>query len=258
MEQPSNYIDISKVRTFDEIFKDTQLFFKYNWKPFFFLLFLYVGPFLFYFQYESSRFIAPILEQIQNGAITFEISPKFVIILSILGFISFSLFQGISYSFITLYQTNKDTSRSAVMTHFNQNLLLYISATLTSASLFLLGFMLYIIPGIILFFPLHFYVYDRLIHKGTLIETASRIFTMIKQNIKITVGTIISIHVLLFIVRFVLSLLFSSVAAEFSITSMIINVILSILTMGISVIPIVFLYHTIYKKTYKNTSNTIS
>ncbi len=80
---------------------------------------------------------------------------------------------------------------------------------------------------------------------------------MIKQNVKITVGTIISIHVLLLIVQFILSLLFSSVTAEFSIASMFINVILSIATMGISVIPIVFLYHTIYKKTYENTSNTM-
>jgi len=257
MEQPSNYIDISKVRTFDEIFKDTQLFFTYNWKPFFFLLFLYVGPFLFYFQYEFSNFIVPILEHIQNGALTFEIAPKFVITLSILGFISFSLFQGISYSFITQYQTNKDTSYSAVMAHFNQHLVLYISATLVSASLLLFGFMLYVIPGVILFFPLHFYVYDRLIHKGTFVETISRIFAMIKQNVKITVGTIISIHVLLLIVQFILSLLFSSVTAEFSIASMFINVILSIATMGISVITIVFLYHTIYKKTYENTSNTM-
>ena len=255
MEQTSNHIDISKIRTFDEIFKDTQLFFKYNWKQFFSLLFLYVGPFLAIFQYTYSNYIALIYAQIETSeTISFEIPTKEFWILAIFGTISFSLFHGISYSFITQYHTTKDTSRSAIISHFNQNLLLYISATLTSTALLLLGFMLYIIPGIILLFPLHFYVYDRLIHKGTFLETITRVFTMVKQNIGITIGTIITMHVLLFIIRLLISILFSSITSDTSVISIILSVILSLGTMGISVIPVVFLYHTIFKNTTENIS----
>ena len=255
MEQTSNHIDISKIRTFDEIFKDTQMFFKYNWKQFFSLLFLYVGPFLAVFQYTYSHYIALIYAQIETAeTISFEIPTKEFWILAIFGIISFSLFHGISYSFITQYQTNTDTSRSSVISHFNQNLLLYISATITSTALLILGFLFYIIPGIILLFPLHFYVYDKLSHKGTFFETITRTFTMVKQNLGITIGTIITMQVLLFIIRLLISILFSGITSDSSIVSIIVSVILSLVTMGISVIPVVFLYHTIFKNTFEKKS----
>lgn len=250
MEESKSYIDISKLRNFDEIFSDTRTFFKEHWRLYFWLLLLYAGPFIAIAQYMNAQVIETLLKTIETESIDIpEVSMTTAIVQQLFAFAANIVVNGITLSFITVYALRKEITHASVMEVFNKNLVLFISASLISDVILNLAFQFYIIPGIILFIPLSFYVYDKLLHKGIFVETFSRIFALTRSNLKLSIGTVVTTYALFSIIAFICVIIPFISTTPFIISGTIFLTLATILG-GFIMVPIVLLYHTLYITTF--------
>lgn len=256
MEQTNNYIDFSKIRNFDEIFKDTFEFLKYNWRQFFIPILLYAGPFF----ALSSIMLSTLIKEIyavylSEGVFSFESQTQSVFLISLVVFIAHIIIYGVIFDFIKNYQSKNSEVPPSLFQSIQNNFLNLSSSVVFSTTLLILGFMLYIIPGIILFIPLSFFVYDRYLHQGTLIDSLKRVFFLTRSNLSLTIGTIISVYIILFFSRLLFSLVSAIFTSFIPIVNTILNIGFSIISLGFVIIVIILLYHTVYNISFGNQSH---
>ena len=241
----SNSFNFQQERTFKQIFSDAFSFLKIQGKAYYFQIFLYAAPFFAVSGYYSS--IAAIkINQTQNLFSAPELLYSFIF-----EFLAEIMLNGISYAFIILYIQNKEVTRGEIGYFFNQNLKLIIGSTVLTSLLVYSGFILFIVPGIILLPPMSLYVFDKLYNKQPLVVTYVRSMELSRFDRRLSYGVILSLFLGTFLVKQIVGSFVPISSHHFMLFQIIIHVIVSVFC-SISSIVISLLYFSLISKITKN------
>lgn len=235
-----------KERSFKEFLPDTFLFLKTHWKSYFFYILLYAGPFFLAAGYYSSK--AQI--KIHETDNLFVMELFYAVLFDFIGEI---LLNGISFGYIISYITKNDTSRETIGSFFNQNIWLIIGATVFSNLFLSLGFVMFIIPGIILLAPLSMYVFDKLLYKQPMNITFSRCMQFSQTDIRLSYGIVLFLYVGIFIAKQLIGSLISIETPNFVGITVVLNVAMSVF-FAFTSITISMLYFSLQSKYSKKIS----
>lgn len=241
----SNSFNFQQERTFKQIFSDTFEFLKIQGKAYYIQIFLYAAPFFAISAYYSS--IAAVkINETQNIFSAPELYYSFVF-----EFLATIMINGISFAYIILYIQNKEVTRGEIGYFFNQNLKIIIGSTLLTGLLVYSGFILFIIPGIILLPPMSIYVFDKLFNKQPLVITYVRSMELSRYDKKLSYGVILSLFIGTFLIKQIIGSFVPITSHNFMVFQIIIHVIVSVFC-SLSSIVISLLYFSLISKITKN------
>lgn len=238
MDDNISRISFSKVRNFKEIFSAIKIFLQHNWKSFFGLIAIYAGPFFLLSGYYASNYT---LEIINSQNAVFTQNSIFQLIFQIAGNV---MLNGISFSYIIVYMRNLETNKTNVMLEFNKHIVTVIKATVVAELLLSLGFMMLIIPGLILIVPLNLYVFDKILHNQSFGDSIMRSYRLAQNDIKLSYGVLLSLFVAILLITQLFGSLLSHTSESFIMSHTILNGFIQILG-GIINVGVVLLYFSL-------------
>lgn len=247
-EQHNSRIQFSKIRNFNEIIFDTRAFLKANWKTFFLFTAVYAGPILLIQSYNSSEGIQDLVNKlVYNKEITSQISTQKLIIHQIIALIGSIIFNGISFSYIFVYTQNQEITKQSVFAFFNKNLPLFISSTIIAEAIVSISFGIHAILGLVVFIPAQLYIYDRILHKSSLLDSAKRVFLLPLVDKGLSLRSILTSYLILFICSSILIAIAFSLTENVRLSTTILTTI-TIIGSGFINIVIALLYHSLFIK----------
>jgi len=246
MEQLNSNIHFSKLRNFSDIISDTIAILKANWKLYFSLIAIYVGPLFVLVNYTNSSIIEQVLLSVlEKKEATINIGDNNLILHQIISLLANTLLNGITYSFIIAYQKGYDLNRKTIFAIFNQKLVQVLTATLIAEAIIGLSFQVSSVLGLVLYIPILFFVYDRVTHKCTIGESFKRVFMLPLSNIPLSIGTTLFMFLIVIVITSILILVAYASSTNFVVTATIFSTLASIVN-GFSSIIVALLYHTLH------------
>ncbi len=230
-----------KERTFQEIFTDTFVFLRQEWRTVFLCIAIYVAPISALAHYLSFQ-VTDILN----------VASREMLIFLLFSLISNFLLQSITYCYIACrVKNNEIPTRQTVMEFFSKNILTCIKAFLISNLGIGIGFMLLVIPGLIALAPLSLFMFDKILTGASTSESFNRSVQIAKSN----AGMSYAIVLLSYMALFFIQSLIGTFTAEFSAGAQILINVTFTIASAIVYIIIAFLYFSLHSKIQKSYDN---
>jgi len=196
-------MNINKIRTFQEIFTDTFLFLRQEWRSFFLCIAIYAAPLLVAAHYFSSKIIIDNqLDLLSKEMVTF-------LVFAVIGYF---LLQSITYCYIACFVQNQNSSptRQMVLEFFSKNILACVKAFLIFGLVFGLGFVMYFIPGLILLTPLSLFVFDKIFTGVPSMQSFTRSMQLTRSNVGLAYSVVLLSYMASLLFQFFAGSLFGS------------------------------------------------
>jgi len=236
--------NFDKERSFKEIFSDAWLFIQQFGKEYVFLVFMYAAPLFALSAYFASQ------ANIEIHASQQLFSSSYLWYSLLVDFFADVIVNGVTFSALIMFIQTGKIVREDVMTYFNQNFLFILGVTIVANVIISLGFILFIVPGIISLVPMSLFVFDRFLHKQSFEISFLRSFELTRSNIALSYGVIFLMYAVIFIVKFVFEQNMSVTSQQYIIVNTVFQTAFQILFSCSSII-IVLLYYSLFSKLKK-------
>lgn len=192
-------IDFNKNRTFKEIFEDFTVFIKNEWQQYGMTLLICVFPFALLSAYFSTKQDFSFLftgEEVSKTQLYLALACSFI-----------AKFAGIfvTSAYVILYMNNERTDLDTILQFCKRMFLVALTAITFMVITLYMGFMLFIIPGLLLLPPLSLIVFDALLQRQPIMISFLRCIQFCKTNPGLSFGTIYACYGAVFLIVIIFS-----------------------------------------------------
>lgn len=254
MEYSQN-IEFNKIRTTSEIFSDYWRFMKAEWRPYCLVLGVFVLPFAFFGAYLFSQqpnevFALATMDgtDMQNEFVVDGSSVKNTLLAVLSSFVAKFMGMFVSCAYVIKYMSSeqqysfssKRFGIDSFLPFFSQYGLTALFATIIMTVVVSFGFMLFILPGLIMLPPMSLLVYDVFITKSCF-ASFSRCINLCKTNWRQSFGVVFLCYFAIVILSMILGGLIPS---DNSMANILLSSVLTVVSETV-MIPFIFLYYSL-------------
>lgn len=245
---PIEPFTFNKERNFKEIFADAYLFIQMYGKEFFTIIVFYAAPLFVLSAYFASKANIQIFE-------TKELFSSPYLWYSLLAdFFADVIVNGLTFGSIIIYSKTGSVQRDDVMMFFNQNILRILGITIVANLIISLGFMMFIIPGIIILVPMSLFVFDRILNNESFEISFMRSVLLARSNFQLSYGVLFIMYAGIFGIKFLFESFMSVESEQYILLNTVMQTIMQIVFTSSSVI-IALLYFTLFSKQIHRDTN---
>ena len=250
----SQKIEFNKIRTTSEIFSDYWRFMKAEWRSYCVVLGVFVLPFAFLGAYLFSQQTVEFFEMTMNSSSNDVDSADFgsfttnVFLAMLSSFVAKFMGIFVSCAYVIKYMkkgeifslSDERFGIDSFLPFFPQYGLVVLGATIFMTLLVSLGFVLFIIPGIILLPPMSIMLYD-VFHTKNCFTSFSRCMNLCKTNWRQSLGVVFGCYLAVIVLSMFLG---GIVPSDNSVANIILSSILTVLSETV-MIPVILLYYSL-------------
>lgn len=252
----SQKIEFNKFRTTSEIFSDYWRFMKEEWRSYCLVLGVFVLPFAFvgaYLLSQQPNELFDVLATLENADVQNEFVPVGSVVSNMLlamlcSFLAKFMGLFVSCAYIIKYMSsernfsvsNERFGIDSFLPFFSQYGLLALLATIIMTITVSFGFVLFIVPGLILLPPMSLLIYDVFITKSCS-ASFSRCVNLCKTNWRQSFSVVLLCYFAIIVISMILGVL---VPSDNSMANIILSSVMTVLSETV-MIPFILLYYSL-------------